>query len=62
MAVDTENPNFLAVHLDKVAYGTAAVLGLVILLIPMFSTGDLSGAIRRADELQDKCKDRLACV
>ncbi len=58
MAVDPRIKN-LATHLEKIAYGTAGVVALVIFLIPFMATSDLRGKHSELEEGKRLVKKRI---
>jgi len=52
MAADTANTNNLALHLDKISYAAAGVLGLVVVLIPWIASGELRDKQRELEDGQ----------
>jgi hypothetical protein len=59
MAAETGKTNKLVMHLDKIAYASALVLGLFIVLIPLFATTEINKVSRVLPDLQNQVAEKL---
>src|SRR5262245_57819817 len=54
----SERAKNLAVHFEKIAYGGAGLLAVIVFLIPFLSTRDLLVGYDQADKAQENFKDK----
>ena len=59
MAADTAKKTNLALHLPKIAYGVAGLLGVIVLFVPLFTTSGLTQLRRDLEGEQKNVETRL---